>query len=75
MKRTAARLGMVTLLVMWVTIPVGAQELEQGTWTGTLTPPPGVEVPVTFEVGGTDGTPFYRHDCAPWWSRPWCLMT
>ena len=55
MKRTAARLGMVTLLVMWVTIPVGAQELEQGTWTGTLTPPPGGEVPVTFEVGGTDG--------------------
>tara|TARA_B100001245_G_C22592456_1_gene293911 strand:- start:127 stop:486 length:360 start_codon:yes stop_codon:yes gene_type:complete len=46
---------MVTLLVMWVTIPVGAQELEQGTWTGTLTPPPGGEVPVTFEVGGTDG--------------------
>ncbi len=46
---------MVTLLVMWVTIPVGAQELEQGTWTGTLTPPPGIEVPVTFEVGGTDG--------------------
>ena len=55
MKRTAAGLGMVTLLVMWVTIPVGAQELEQGTWTGTLTPPPGIEVPVTFEVGGTDG--------------------
>ena len=46
---------MFTLLVMWVTIPVGAQELEQGTWTGTLTPPPGGEVPVTFEVGGTDG--------------------
>ncbi len=55
MKRTAAGLGMVTLLVMWVTIPVGAQELEHGTWTGTLTPPPGGEVPVTFEVGGTDG--------------------
>jgi hypothetical protein len=55
MKRTAAGLGIITLLVMWVAIPVSAQELEQGTWTGTLTPPPGGEIPVSFEVGGTGG--------------------
>jgi len=46
------------VLALIAAAPVGAQELEQGTWTGTLTPPAapaGVEVPVTFEVGGTDG--------------------
>ena len=54
MKSTAG-LGIVTLLAMLVTIPVGAQELEHGTWTGTMTPPPGGNIPVTFEVGEADG--------------------
>ncbi len=54
MKSTAG-LGIATLLAMLVTIPVGAQELEHGTWTGTMTPPPGGDVAVTFEVGETDG--------------------
>ena len=55
MKRTAAGLGIVTLLAMWITTPVGAQELERGTWTGTMSPPQGASVAVTYEVGETDG--------------------
>ena len=55
MKRTAAGLGIVSLFMMWVAIPVGAQELERGTWTGTMTPPPGGDIAVMFEVGETDG--------------------
>ena len=55
MKRTAAGLGIVALVAMWVATPIGAQELERGTWTGTMTLPEGFAVPVTFEVGETDG--------------------
>ncbi len=56
MKRTAAGLGIVALLAMWVATPVGAQELAPGTWTGTLSPPQNSpSVAVTLEVGETDG--------------------
>ncbi len=54
MKSTVG-LGIFTLLAMLVTTPVGAQELERGTWTGTMTPPPGGDIAVMFEVGETDG--------------------
>ena len=55
MNRTAAGLAIVTLLGTWVTTPVGAQELERGTWTGTMSPPGSPSVAVTYEVGETDG--------------------
>ena len=56
MKRTAAGLGIVALLAMWVATPVGAQELAPGTWTGTMSPPQNSPtVAVTYEVGETDG--------------------
>ncbi len=55
MKRTAAGLGMVTLLTMWVTTPAGAQELARGTWTGTMSPPGTPSVDVTYEVGESGG--------------------
>ena len=55
MERTAAGLGMVALVVMWVATPVSAQELEQGTWTGSISLPGGSSLPVTYQVGETDG--------------------
>ena len=55
MKRTGAGFGIVALLTMWVTTPVAAQELERGTWTGTMSPPGSPSVAVTYEVSETDG--------------------
>ena len=55
MERTAAGLGMVALVVMWVATPVSAQELEQGTWTGSISLPGGSSLPVTYQVSETDG--------------------
>ena len=55
MNRTAAGLGIVTLLAMGVTTSVDAQEMERGTWTGTMSPPGNPSVAVTYEVGETDG--------------------
>ncbi len=55
MKRTAAGLGIATLLAMWVTPPVGAQEMERGAWTGTVSPARAASFAVTFDVGETDG--------------------
>ena len=54
MPRTAA--GAIVLALLWA-VPAGAQELEHGTWTGSLVPPgPSAEpVPVTFEVQEADG--------------------
>jgi len=54
MKRKAAGLGAV-LFALCVANPAGAQQLEQGTWTGTMSPPEGEGVPVTYSVGVTDG--------------------
>ena len=55
MTKTAAVLGMVTVLAIWVTTPVGAQELKLGTWTGTMSPPGNQSVDVSYVVGETDG--------------------
>jgi hypothetical protein len=35
--------------------PAGAQELEQGTWTGEMYPPGGLGVEVTYRVSQTNG--------------------
>ncbi|HIF08137.1 MAG TPA: hypothetical protein EYQ64_14735 [Gemmatimonadetes bacterium] len=54
--RMIAGLGIVVLMAMWMAPPAGAQEIERGAWTGTLTPPGAdVGVPVTYVVGDTDG--------------------
>ena len=55
MKRTASAFGIGTLLAMWATTPVGAQVLELGTWTGTMSPPTGEPSAVIYEVGEKDG--------------------
>jgi len=55
MMRTATGLGIFVLVAMWAATSAGAQELEPGAWTGTLTPPGGAGVPVTYEVGDTNG--------------------
>ena len=53
----AVGLGIVTVLAMWAATPLAAQELEQGTWTGTISPPDdGDPVAVTYEVGETNGS-------------------
>ena len=54
-KKAAAGLGMITLLAMWITTPIGAQELARGTWTGTMSPPGSPSVDVTYEVGEGGG--------------------
>jgi hypothetical protein len=36
-------------------VPVDAQAMEQGTWTGMLSPPGGEGVPVTYVVGVSGG--------------------
>ncbi len=55
MKRMLAGLGISTGLAMLVTASVSAQELEPGTWTGTMSPPGNESVSVSYEVGETDG--------------------
>ncbi len=55
MNRTAAGLGIATLLAMGVTTPVDAQEMERGTWTGTMSPARAPSIAVTYEVGEIDG--------------------
>jgi hypothetical protein len=47
----------VAMLAVLTSIPVGAQELPRGTWTGTMAPPGAEGVPVTFEVSGTAVAP------------------
>ncbi len=43
------------LLAPSLATPTIAQEMESGTWTGTLEPPDGGEMDITFEVtGGAD---------------------
>jgi hypothetical protein len=36
--------------------PAAAQQLPYGGWTGTMTPPGGQPITVTYEVGELDGT-------------------
>lgn len=55
MRRTAAKLGIVALIAVWVATPIGAQELERGVWTGSIALPGGSSLPVTYEIGDTDG--------------------
>jgi hypothetical protein len=56
MIRTASGLVALAVLAMSGAAPAGAQELAQGTWTGTMTPPGGAAIPVTYEVGESGGT-------------------
>ena len=55
MKRTASALGTLTLLALAGPAVANAQELPHGTWTGTLAPPGGEPIPVTYEVGAAEG--------------------
>jgi len=55
MKSMGRGLGVALLVGMWAAVPARAQELQPGTWTGTMFPPGGEGVPVTYRVGLTDG--------------------
>jgi len=44
-----------SLLAAALAEPASAQELAQGTWTGTMTPPGGQPLSVVYEVGRLDG--------------------
>ncbi|MSR20336.1 MAG: hypothetical protein EXR91_05090 [Gemmatimonadetes bacterium] len=55
MKRAAAGFGVVALLGLASAAPASAQALPFGGWTGTMTPPGGEPIPVTYEVGELDG--------------------
>lgn len=54
MKRTRA-FAVAALLVAWAAAPASTQELPYGGWTGTMTPPGGQPITVTYEVGELDG--------------------
>ena len=53
--RTLTGFGIIVLATMWAATSAGAQEIEPGAWTGTLTPPGGAVVPVTYEVSDANG--------------------
>jgi hypothetical protein len=55
MNTTSSALGAAVLLALWAAAPARAQELPYGMWTGTIAPPGASAMPVTFEVGETDG--------------------
>lgn len=55
MQRLNVMLGVLAFAVTLLGTPVHAQEIEHGTWMGTMTPPGGQAIPVMFEVGETDG--------------------
>lgn len=44
------------LLVVSAASPAAAQQLPYGGWTGTMTPPGGQPINVTYEVGELNGT-------------------
>jgi len=48
---------LVALSVLAGAAPVEAQQLAAGTWTGTMTPPDGEPVPVTYVVSHEGGVP------------------
>lgn len=52
MSRPLAAVAVTTLLALAPSVPLQAQELTSGTWTGTMSPPGGEAIPVTFEVSG-----------------------
>lgn len=51
---TPALLGQLLLLVT-TAVPLTAQDLKVGTWTGTMVPPEGLSAPVAFEVVDDSG--------------------
>ncbi len=57
MKKTTPTLGLLALLGVLAATPAAAQQLVPGTWTGTMTPPGGDAIDVTFEVGQANGMP------------------
>ncbi len=54
MKTVIALLAMVCFAALTYTSPVLAQDLEVGTWTGTVTPPSSQVFDVTYIVEHTD---------------------
>jgi hypothetical protein len=46
---------MFAFVVATAATPAAAQELEQGIWTGSMSPPGAEGVPVTFRVGQMNG--------------------
>lgn len=55
MTRSTYAAAALALLAVWAVVPAGAQELPRGTWTGTMTPPGGPSIPVTYEIGESGG--------------------
>lgn len=55
MNKTTAALGTAAVLALWPVAQAGGQELPEGTWTGTMSPPGAEAIPVTFEVGASNG--------------------
>ena len=55
-KRIAPALAAAALLAFAASSPIAAQQLPYGGWTGTMTPPGGQPITVTYEVGELDGT-------------------
>jgi hypothetical protein len=57
MPKTIARLAFAAALTIAAVAPLQGQGLSAGTWTGSITPPGGEAIPVSFEVGGTAAAP------------------
>ena len=55
MKSTSAGFWTVAVVAVGVAAPIGAQDIERGTWTGSIALPGGSSLPVTYEIGDTDG--------------------
>ena len=55
MASTTTSLGALAMLIMVIATPVRGQQLEPGTWTGTMSPPDASGVPVNYTVAEVDG--------------------
>lgn len=55
MTRIASKLAATMLATVAYAAPASAQEIQYGGWTGTMTPPGGQPITVTYEVGEIDG--------------------
>ncbi len=55
MSKTFASFAATALIAGVTALPAAAQQLPYGGWTGTMTPPGGQPVNVTYEVGQLDG--------------------